>query len=106
MYPVEPECPGDWLMFLAHYWRSQSPALAPPSSLLEHQLADNNTETELARWFNQNFAGFWSLYFPAATTVSYIFFFGVGGYLHVSRPGRQYNTVQYSTVQYSTVNLR
>ena len=89
MYPVEPECPGDWLMFLAHYWRSQSPALAPPSSLLEHQLADNNTETELARWFNQNFAGFWSLYFPAATTVSYIFFFGVGGYLHVSRPGRQ-----------------
>merc|ERR1711936_572607 len=80
---------GDWLMFLAHYWRSQSPALAPPSSLLEHQLADNNTETELARWFNQNFAGFWSLYFPAATTVSYIFFFGVGGYLHVKYYVRQ-----------------
>lgn len=72
-------------MFLAHYWRSQSDPLSPPSSsLLDHQFRENKTDTELAQWFNQNFAGFWSLYFPVATLVSYIFFFGVGGYLHVS----------------------
>ena len=72
-------------MFLAHFWRSQQESLSPPSSsLLSQDLRQNQTETELAQWFNQNFAGFWSLYFPAATSVSYMFFFGVGGYLHVS----------------------
>ena len=72
-------------MFLAHFWRSQQESLSPPSSsLLSQDLRQNQTETELAQWFNQNFAGFWSLYFPAATSVSYMFFFGVGGFLHVS----------------------
>ena len=72
-------------MFLAHYWRSQSQSLTPPaSSLLSQEFRENQTETELAQWFNQNFKGFWTLYFPVATTVSYIFFFGIGGYLHVS----------------------
>ena len=72
-------------MFLAHYWRSQQESLTPPaSSLLSGELGTNQTETELAQWFNQNFKGFWTLYFPVATTVSYIFFFGIGGYLHVS----------------------
>ena len=44
--------PGDWLMFLAHYWRSQEPL--PSSSLLSDQINDGNqTETELAMWFNE-----------------------------------------------------
>ena len=33
---------------------------------------------------HSRFAGFWTMYFPVATFVSYLFFFGIGGYLHVS----------------------
>ena len=77
---------GDWLMFLAHYWRSQEQSLTSKTGhdLLSDQLSSNTTETDLAIWFNKTFAGFWSLYFPVAASVSYLFFFGVGGYLHVS----------------------
>ena len=40
-------------MFLAHYWRSQEQPL-PSSSLLSDQINDGNqTETELAMWFNE-----------------------------------------------------
>jgi len=72
---------GDWLMFLAHYWRSQGPGPLPQAELMAAEEA-NTTQTELAIWCNQRFAGFWTLYFPVATFVSYLFFFGVGGYLH------------------------
>ena len=51
--------------------------------LLSEDATKNSTDTELAEWFNDNFAGFWSIYFPWATAVSYLFFFGIGGYLHV-----------------------
>ena len=96
-------------MFLAHYWRSQQESLSPPaSSLLSQELRQNQTETELAQWFNQNFAGFWSLYFPAATAVSYIFFFGIGGFLHVSGEWelstvRQYNNNTAAFISSSTM---
>ena len=72
-------------MFLAHYWRSQEQSLTSGKDLLSDQLTSNTTETDLAIWFNEKFAGFWSLYFPVAASVSYLFFFGIGGYLHVSR---------------------
>ena len=73
-------------MFLAHYWRSQTPLepLTPGELVDDVVTAGNTTDTELAVWFNENFAGFWTMYFPAATIVSYLFFFGIGGYLHVS----------------------
>ena len=71
-------------MFLAHYWRSQEQSLTSGKDLLSDQLTSNTTETDLAIWCNEKFAGFWSLYFPVATSVSYLFFFGIGGYLHVS----------------------
>ena len=38
----------------------------------------------MADWMEERFEGFWPTYFVAATTVSYLFFFGIGGYLHVS----------------------
>ena len=47
---------GDWLMFLAHYWRSQEPL--PGSTLLSDQVNHGNqTETELAMWFNEKYLG-------------------------------------------------
>ena len=52
MITTVPFSPGDWLMFLAHYWRSQEPL--PSSSLLSDQINNSNqTETELAIWFNE-----------------------------------------------------
>ena len=76
---------GDWLMFMAHSWRSHEQSLAPTTGkdILSDHLTSTTTETDLAIWFNQKFAGFWSLYFPVAASVSYLFFFGIGGYLHV-----------------------
>merc|ERR1719187_1943463 len=70
-------------MFLAHYWRSQGQLPINKQGLLSEDLVSkNSSDTELAEWFNENFAGFWSLYFPVAASVSYLFFFGIGGYLH------------------------
>ena len=108
---------GDWLLFLAHYWRAQEGAPLPPPQPVAPS-PDNHTNrqhtrtsmlnlkklerqnfmktaapdltsmykcvpSEMADWANERFSGFWSLYLPAATTVSYIFFFGIGGFLHV-----------------------
>ena len=43
-------------MFLAHYWRSQEPL--PGSTLLSDQVNHGNqTETELAMWFNEKYLG-------------------------------------------------
>jgi len=68
---------GDWLMFMAHYKRSQQDPL-------EDFMNRNETEpTELGIWLQDRFANLWPDYIVAATTVSYIFFFGVGGYLHI-----------------------
>jgi len=72
---------GDWLLFLAHYWRAQEVAPLPPPQPVATS-PDNQTTSEMADWADERFRGFWSLYFPAATTVSYIFFFGIGGFLH------------------------
>jgi len=74
---------GDWLMFLAHYWRSHGQLPLTNQGLLSEEILNkNSSDTELAEWFNEKFAGFWSLYFPVAASVSYLFFFGIGGYLH------------------------
>ena len=41
-------------MFLAHFWRSQEPL--PGSTLLSDQVNHGNqTETELAMWFNEKY---------------------------------------------------
>jgi len=71
---------GDWLLFLSHYWRSQNDLL---DDLNLPTTTKNNTE--LADWLQERFKGFWPTYVLAATAVSYLFFFGIGGYLHVSR---------------------
>lgn len=63
---------GDWLMFLAHYWRSQEG---------EVQVE----EKEMGEWgvfLSKRFENFWPTYMVGATTVSYLFFFGIGGFLH------------------------
>jgi len=63
---------GDWLLFLAHYWRSQ-----------EDSIAEETKEMgEWGQFLTERFKGFWPDYLVAATTVSYIFFFGIGGFLH------------------------
>ena len=41
---------GDWLMFLAHYWRSQGPGPLPQPELMAAEEA-NTTQTELAIWY-------------------------------------------------------
>ena len=41
---------GDWLMFLAHYWRSQGPGPLPQAELMAAEEA-NTTQTELAIWY-------------------------------------------------------
>jgi len=68
---------GDWLMFFAHYKRSQQ--------IAELDFLDrNSTEpTEMGLWLQDRFAGLWPDYIFGATLVSYLFFFGVGGFLHV-----------------------
>jgi len=68
---------GDWMMFLAHYRRSQD-------SQLESFMDSNTTEpTELGLWLQERFTGLWPDYIVGATVVSYLFFFGIGGFLHV-----------------------
>jgi len=69
---------GDWLLFLSHYWRSQNDLL---DDLNLPTTTKNNTE--LADWVQERFKGFWPTYVLAATAVSYLFFFGIGGYLHL-----------------------
>merc|ERR1711970_1147593 len=69
---------GDWLLFLAHYWRSQEQLV---DDLRISTSSKNNTE--LADWMQERFQGFWPTYVVAATSVSYLFFFGIGGYLHL-----------------------
>merc|ERR1711909_58235 len=39
--------------------------------------------TMRADWLQERFKGFWPTYVLAATAVSYLFFFGIGGYLHL-----------------------
>jgi lathosterol oxidase len=67
---------GDWLMFFAHYKRSQQNQ--------ELELMDRNTTdpTELGLWLQERFTGLWPDYMFGATIVSYLFFFGIGGFLH------------------------
>jgi len=67
---------GDWLLFLAYYWKSQE----IPSDDLRIESPKHNTD--LADWMEERFRGFWPTYFVGATAVSYIFFFGIGGFLH------------------------
>eukprot|EP00091_Calanus_sinicus_P021206 TRINITY_DN6170_c0_g1_i1.p1 TRINITY_DN6170_c0_g1~~TRINITY_DN6170_c0_g1_i1.p1 ORF type:complete len:380 (+),score=74.40 TRINITY_DN6170_c0_g1_i1:118-1257(+) len=69
---------GDWLLFLAHYWRSQEDFVPNP------KVSSSKNNTELADWMEERFQGFWPTYFLAATAVSYLFFFGIGGYLHLT----------------------
>ena len=69
---------------LIPYQRSQGQLPLTNQGLLSEDILNkNSSDTELAEWFNEKFAGFWSLYFPVAASVSYLFFFGIGGYLHV-----------------------
>jgi len=60
---------GDWLLFLGLYMREE----------------DTSSPKELGDWgefLTVRFKDFWPTYFVAATTVSYLFFFGIGGFLH------------------------
>ena len=47
---ITPLTAGDWLMFLAHYWRSQGPGPLPQPELMAAEEA-NTTQTELAIWY-------------------------------------------------------
>jgi len=48
------------------------------------EVSPSKNNTELADWMEERFRGFWPTYFLAATSVSYLFFFGIGGYLHLT----------------------
>ena len=47
---ITPLTAGDWLMFLAHYWRSQGPGPLPQPELMAAE-ETNTTQTELAIWY-------------------------------------------------------
>jgi len=70
---------GDWLLFLAFYQRAQQEDLDLPATL------DNNnaTSSETGQWLQARFSGLWPYYLVPATAVSYVFYFGIGGYLHL-----------------------
>jgi len=68
---------GDWLMFFAHYKRSQE------SIPLDLEPTLNSTPSTTALWLQERFAGLWPTYILGATAVSYLFFFGIGGFLHL-----------------------
>lgn len=97
---------ADWLVFLTYYWKSveRQNELAMAGMVAEDAAgtglaeASNATEAsynasfsdedlpwneQLMSWWSVRFAGLY-YYCLGAFIVSYLFFFGIGGYLHVS----------------------
>merc|ERR1712241_763033 len=88
---------ADWLLFWAYYQKSQEKLSANISMLNEDLTQDvyngtaNESITHHDLAWNDNvrlfvelrFANFFDYFIPASI-ISYIFFFGVGGYLHIA----------------------
>lgn len=69
---------GDWLLFWAFFKRSQQEELGLPS-----QEQNTTVTSETREWLEERFAGVWPTNMLAGLVVSYVFFFGIGGFLHV-----------------------
>jgi len=70
---------GDWLLFFAHYKRSQED-FSLDSDILNNS---SSSDSELSSFLQERFDGLWPKYIVGATAVSYLFFFGIGGFLHL-----------------------
>jgi hypothetical protein len=71
--------PGDWIVFTVYFFKYiQSLGTADPSLRESEDLINSVTD-----WLNVRFKGYWNTLFWS-TLVSYLSYFGVGGFLHVS----------------------
>merc|ERR1719186_444633 len=77
---------GEWLLYLAFYWRWQDDSSGSlDSSGIKDDLLNNktnSTDNYLADLMVQRLHNFWPI-FIVSTAVGYLFFFGIGGYLQV-----------------------
>jgi len=91
---------ADWVVFLAHYWRSQE--LANSATEMD-STTSNSTEgvsdaavgstwnAEVSAYLAQRFEGFVDIVIPAFVT-GYLLFFAIGGFLHYFYYYRQRDT--------------
>lgn len=81
--------PADWLLFLAYYWKSQEGPVEAENVTAKHEdvsaeRADLAWNDIIMNFLSVRFAGLYPYYLVPAFFVSYLFFFGIGGFLHVS----------------------
>lgn len=67
---------GDWLLFLAHFLKFQEQGSDAALT------AATQEPSSLALWLQDRFKNLWPTYIVTATLISYLFFFGIGGFLH------------------------
>jgi len=95
---------ADWVVFLAHYWRSQELANAATETdsatsnatdvndvTAAAAAADMTWNAEISAFLAQRFAGFTEIAIPAFA-IAYLFFFGIGGFFHYYYYHRQRDT--------------
>ncbi len=78
---------ADWLLFLAYYRKSSTVTDYDDEVVREDLTVDDSTHAwndRILAFLKLRFANLYPDYVVPAFIVSYLFFFGIGGFLHVS----------------------